>query len=105
MKTTWKSILFALAMSVSLEGIAQSGNDTLKVNPDPAIKKTAKKVGNKTSEIAAKGAATVVDKTYKDKVGPGGQTIYIDNKSRYYYVNANGKKVYVKKSDLKTSKK
>lgn len=104
MKTSWKSILFAIAMCVSIEGIAQTGNDTLKVNPDPAIKKTAKKVGNKTSEIAAKGAAKVVDKTYKDKVGPQGQTIYIDNESLYYYVNAKGKRVYVSKAKLKNSK-
>lgn len=105
MKTIWKSLLLAVVMSVSFEGIAQSGNDTLKVNPDPTIKKTAKKVGNKTSEIAAKGAAKVVDKTYKDKVGPQGQTIYIDNESRYYYVNTKGKKVYVSKSKLKPSGK
>lgn len=104
MKTSWKSILFGVAMCVSMEGIAQSGKDTLKVNPDPAIKKTARKVGNKTSEIAAKGAAKVVDKTYKDKVGPQGQTIYIDNKSRYYYVNTKGNKVYVSKSKLKANK-
>jgi len=104
MKTTWKSILFALAISMPLATIAQNGNETLKVNPDPAIKKTAKKVGNKTSEIAAKGAAKVVDKTYKDKVGPQGQTIYIDNQSRYYYVNKKGTRVYVSKSKLKPAK-
>ncbi|WP_407426518.1 hypothetical protein [Arcticibacter sp.] len=105
MKTIWKSLLLALVMSMSFEAIAQSGKDTLEVNPDPAIKKTAKKVGNKTSEIAAKGAAKVVDKTYKDKVGPQGQTIYIDNKSQYYYVDAKGKKVYVSKAKLKPSGK
>lgn len=105
MKTIWKSVLIALAMGASIEGFAQGGSDTLKVNPDPAIKKTAKKVGNKTSEIAAKGAAKVVDKTYKGKVGPQGQTIYIDNKSRYYYIDEAGKKVYVSKSNLKNSTK
>lgn len=53
-------------------------------------------VGDKTAEIAK-----VVDQTYKDKVGPKGQTIYIDNRSKYYYINTEGKKIYVKKSQLK----
>jgi hypothetical protein len=74
-------------------GFAQDKKkDTLIVNPDPEIKKAAKKAGNKTAEIAVKGASAVVDKTYKGKSGPNGQTIYIDNKTRYYYVDAKGAK-------------
>jgi hypothetical protein len=65
------------------------------------VKADAKKVGHKTSEIAAKGAATVVDKKYAGKVGPGGQTIYINKYSHYYYVNHLGHRVYVKKSELR----
>jgi len=64
------------------------------------INKTAKKVGDKTSELAAKGDAAVVDKKYEDKVGPGGQTIYINKHSHYYYVNKKGHRVYLKKSEL-----
>jgi len=61
---------------------------------------TAKKVGNKTSEIAAKGASAVVDKKFEGKVAPGGQAIYIDKNSYYYYINKKGHRVYIKKSQL-----
>jgi hypothetical protein len=107
MKTMFKIALFAAAVSFSAPVFAQK-KDTVKVNPDPALKragrdvgKAASKVGNKTAEVASKGASKVVDKTYKDKVGPGGQTIYIDSRSRYYYVNDKGGKVYVDAKVLK----
>ena len=64
----------------------------------------AEKVGNKTAEIASKGAAKMIDKTYVDKVGPSGQTIYIDKHSKYYYVDEKGKKVYVTKREMKAKK-
>lgn len=97
-----KIILLSLSVMISVAGFAQDKKkDTLKINPDPEIKKAAKKVGNKTAEIAVKGASTIVDKAYKGKTGPNGQTIYIDNKSRYYYVDAKGAKVYLPKSKLK----
>lgn len=103
MKSLIKTLLVATAMSVSIAGFAQDKKDTVKINPDPAIKKTAKGVGHKTAELAAKGAAKVVDKTYKGKVGPAGQTIYIDNQSHYYYVNSKGKRIYVLETDLKNA--
>lgn len=64
-------------------------------------KEVAKKVGNKTAELGAKGAAAITDKIYKDKQGPDGQTIYIDNNSKYYWIDSKGKKVYVTKARLK----
>jgi len=102
MKTLLKALLLVLGTSIAVSSFAQDKKkDTIKINPDPQIKKAAKKVGNKTAEIAVKGASAIVDKTYKGKVGPNGQTIYIDNKSKYYYVNAKGAKVYLPKSKLK----
>lgn len=101
MKSLIKTMLFAAAVSISITGFAQEKKDTIKINPDPKIKKAAKDVGHKTAEIAAKGTAKIVDKTYKGKVGPQGQTVYIDNKSRYYYINSKGKRVYVQKAKLK----
>jgi hypothetical protein len=63
---------------------------------------TAKKVGNKTAELAVKGKSSVVDEIYKGKTGAGGQSpIYIDHSSKYYYIDKQGKKVYVSKSSLK----
>ncbi|MGN8072301.1 hypothetical protein [Mucilaginibacter sp. SG564] len=63
--------------------------------------KVATSVGHKTAEIASKGAAAVADKKYADKVGPRGQTIYIDKNSKYFYVNKKGKHIYISKSKLK----
>lgn len=92
MKNIVKVALLASVISVSGTGYAQSvGQD---------VKKTAKKVGNKTAEVASKGASSVVDKKYAGKVGPQGQTIYIDKNSAYYYVNKKGKRVYVKEAEL-----
>lgn len=65
------------------------------------VKKDAKKVGNETAELGSKAKSKVVDKTYKDKVGPDGQTIYIDKHSKYYWVDEKGHKQYISKSKLK----
>lgn len=65
------------------------------------VKKGAKKVGNETAEVAAKGKAVVTDEVYKDKVAAGGQTVYIDNHSRYYWIDEKGKRHYVAESTLK----
>lgn len=64
----------------------------------------ATKIGHKTSELAVKGASTVVDKQYKGKCGPDGETIYINSHSEYYYVDKRGHKVYLKESELKDKK-
>ena len=61
---------------------------------------TAKKVGHKTSQIAASGAATVADKKYDGKCGPHGETIYINKNSHYFYISKKGHRVYLKKSQL-----
>jgi hypothetical protein len=66
-----------------------------------AIGKGAKKAGNKTAELASKGKAVVIDKVYDGKQGPGGQTIYINNKSKYYWVDKKGHRHYITESELK----
>lgn len=69
-----------------------------------AVEKSAKKVGNKTAEVASKGKSEVVDKTYDGKEGPGGEKIFIDGKSKYYYVDKKGHKQYLKAGELKDKK-
>ncbi|HMG69232.1 MAG TPA: hypothetical protein VK588_16150 [Chitinophagaceae bacterium] len=64
------------------------------------VKKEGKKVGNKTAEIASKGKATMTDQVYKGKVGPAGQTIYIDDHSRYYWIDKKGHRNYVTQDEL-----
>lgn len=63
-------------------------------------KKGAKAVGNKTAEVASKGASRITDKKSDEWKGPKGQTIYIDDVNRFYWVNGRGKKIYVSESAL-----
>ncbi|OOQ57439.1 hypothetical protein [Mucilaginibacter pedocola] len=108
MKKLFSTAMFAAAMFASANTFAQSHKDTTvaqKVGTTAkkgwaATKKTASKVGNKTAEIASKGASAVADKKYDSKVGPQGQTIYIDKNSYYYYVDGKGRHIYVKESAL-----
>jgi len=97
MKNLFKIALFTAGSFVMSPAFAQTHKDSTLGHK---ISKTAKKVGHKTSEVAAKGAAGVVDKKYEGKVAPGGQTVYIDENSHYYYVNKKGHRVFVKKSAL-----
>ncbi|MFD0794760.1 hypothetical protein ACFQZX_14130 [Mucilaginibacter litoreus] len=108
MKKLFKTTLFAAVLFAASSAFAQTNQDTTlgqKVGSTAkkgwkATKKTASKVGNKTAEVASKGASAVADKKYDGKVGPQGQTIYIDKNSAYYYVNKKGHHVYVPKAQL-----
>lgn len=68
------------------------------------IDTAAHKVSHKTAKVASRGKSAVVDNKYKDKVGPNGETIFIDHSSKYYYIDNKGKKVYVPKASLKDKK-
>ena len=93
MKKTTGIVLFSLFISLGIQAQVKKEIDT-----------AATKVGNKTAEVTSKGKSAVVDIKYKDKVGPGGETIFIDHSSKYYYINKKGKKVYVPKAKLKDKK-
>jgi len=69
------------------------------------VKHAAEKVGNKTAEVASKGKSKVVDKTYKDKEGPNGETIYIDKHDKCYWVDKKGHKEYISKKELRDKPK
>ena len=68
------------------------------------VKDGAVKAGNKTAEVASKGKSSVTDQVYKDKVGPNGETIYIDKQSKYYWIDKKGHKVPIEKNKLVTKK-
>ena len=70
-----------------------------------AIGDGAKAVGNKTAELASKGKAGVVDKVYDGKKGPDGQKIYINDESKYYWIDKKGHRHFVEESELKDDKK
>lgn len=97
MKKILGTTLFVAVLFVAGQAQAQTKDTTSFTNK---VSKTATKVGNKTSELAVKGASTIVDKQYKGKYGPNGETVYINNHSEYYYVDKKGHKVYLKESEL-----
>lgn len=89
-------LLAVFFLFFSLQGMSQT-----KTSSEGKVGSAVNKAGNKTAEIAAKGAAGIKDKKFDTKVGPQGQTVYIDKKDHYYYVNGRGKKIYVSKARLK----
>ena len=90
------TVLLIFGMAISIHAFSQS-DSTAKGK----VGETVNKAGNKSAQVAVSGTAAITDKKYADKVGPKGQTIYIDKHSKYYYVDGRGKKVYVTKSQLK----
>jgi hypothetical protein len=65
------------------------------------IEKEAEEAGDAISEAAAKAAAAITDQKLDNKVGPGGRTVYVDEHAKYYYINNEGKKVFITKLQLK----
>jgi len=96
--TSVLAVLCMLSLPVAIH--AQDSPSVVK-KTGKAIKKGAKKAGNKTAEVASKGKAAITDEKHKDKVGPNGQTIYIDNHSKYYWVDDKGRRHYVTEAELK----
>ena len=97
MKRLFKVTLFAAAIFATAQTRAQEHKD----NIGHKITKAGKAVGHKTSEIAVKGEAAVVDKRYDGKYGPGGEKVYINKDSHYYYVNKRGHKIVISKLQLR----
>lgn len=96
--------LFALSLGLSSAAYAQETKEAIKKGAKKtghAVKKGAKKVGSKTAELGSKSYSKVVDRTYDGKVAPNGRTVYITEDSRYYWVDKNGRRHYVKESQLK----
>lgn len=93
-----KALLLSAAVLLTVQSFAQN---TGKGKVGTAINKA----GNKTAEVAVKGAAAITDKTYKDKVAPGGEKVYIDKHDKTFYVDKKGAKVYIAKSKLKDKTK
>lgn len=69
------------------------------------IDRAADKAGKGISETAGNVAADIDDPKLETKTGPQGQTIYVGDDSRYYYVNEDGKRVYCSWSQLKDKPK
>ncbi len=94
-----KWLLVGVAAFVSIETMAQTDTSS-----KGKVGNTINKIGNKTAQIAVKTTSSMKDKKYASKVGPDGQTIYINKDSKYYYVDARGKKIFISKDKLKDKK-
>ncbi len=134
MKNTVKIALLAAGLMIAGEGYAQTKKDTTigqKIDKTAskvgnATSKAAKKVGNatssaakdvgkatstaakdvgnKTSELASKGAAAVANKRYEGHWALTGELVYIDEYDRYFYVDKKGKRVFITKAEMRTTK-
>ena len=82
-------------------GLALQSQAQVVKKAENAIDTAAHKVGHKTAEVASKGKAKLTDEVYKDAIGPGGEIVYIDNHSRYYWIDKKGHRHYAEKSALK----
>jgi hypothetical protein len=92
--------IFFLVAGLAFANLAQAQEETAK-HVGHEIGKGAKKVSHKTAELASKGKSKMTDQTYKDRVGPNGETVYIDRHSRYYWVDKQGHRHYTAKSELR----
>jgi hypothetical protein len=68
---------------------------------EEAAREDAQSAGDKISEGVNDAAAAIADQKLKHKVGPGGETVYLDDNAKYYYINNEGKKVYITKAQLR----
>ena len=105
-------IAMILFLGLSAPSFAQSktekAEDGVKKGASKAwkgTKKGAKKVGNETAELATKGKAKLTDKKSDQWIGPEGQTIYVDDGSKYYWINGKGKRIYVSQAALRAKQK
>ena len=99
------AVLVVALLGLSVPSVAQS---KVKKGADKAwqgTKKGAKAAGHKTAEVASKGKARVTDKKSDVWIGPSGQTIYVDNWGKYYWINGRCKRIYVSESALKSRNK
>src|SRR5215204_5291580 len=96
------SIAIIAMLGLSAPAFAQSKTDKAAQGVKKGAKKAwggtkkgAKKVGDETAELATTGKAKVTDKKSEEWVGPAGQTIYVDDGNKYYWINGNGKRIFV----------
>lgn len=61
------------------------------------VDSTAKVIEHKTAKTGANVIARVQDRSLKNVKGPKGETVYVDKYDRRYYINQDGKRVYIKK--------
>ena len=104
MKTIFGLGLFVL-LGLSAPAMAQQKEEKGVEKAWKGTKKGVKKAANKTAQVSSKGLSEVKDKKSDTWIGPEGQTIYLTDDSRYYWVNGKGKRIYVSQSALRARNK
>ena len=87
---------------------AREARDEVKSEANKAsdeVEEGAQSVGDKINEGANDAAAAIKDQKVDDKVGPGGETVYLNDEAKYYYINNEGDKVFISKIQLKDKPK
>jgi ElaB/YqjD/DUF883 family membrane-anchored ribosome-binding protein len=59
---------------------------------------------DKSSQAGRTISAQIKDEKLESKVGPNGEPIFVNEQAEYYYIDENGKKVMIDKSELKPKK-
>jgi DNA anti-recombination protein RmuC len=83
---------------------AKDANDQIKESADKAAESTEDAVdetGKDLQKAGKTGAAEIKDEKIESKVGPDGEPVFIDEHAQYYYIDKNGQRVNVDKSELK----
>ncbi len=65
------------------------------------VEQGAEKAENKTKEVTKDVAADLKDEKVEGKESPTGETVYIDEDGKYYYIDNTGKKIFIAKEQLK----
>ncbi|MES2704759.1 MAG: hypothetical protein V4649_19110 [Bacteroidota bacterium] len=95
------TLIAACIFGCATLSIAQSEVKTTAKKAAHATKRGVKKAGNKTAELAVKAEAKVADEEVKGKMGPNGETIYIKDGNKYYWVDSKGRKKYIPEASLR----
>jgi hypothetical protein len=65
------------------------------------VEEEADKAENKTKEVLKDVEADLKDEKVEGKQSPTGETVYIDEDAKYYYIDNAGKKIFISKEQLK----
>lgn len=93
-----------LETSNGVRDAAEEVEDNLEETAEKVEDKTenaAAEVREETNEATSKAEAEITDEEMEDKVGPGGQKIYIDDNKNYYYIDDAGNKNYISALELR----
>ena len=65
------------------------------------VEQDAQSAGDKIEKGAKDAAAAITDQKLKTKVGPDGETAYVDDNGKYYIINNAGEKQFITEAQLK----